>query len=343
MAHRKKVAIIETFLSLLNIGGYIIIILLLTHYLRNGSITVGMFAAVYYSVAKIHNLSNQLMSKLGVILKDVSLAVYLYELLDTNEKEGVEKTLEVDKDIKLKNVSFKYPGAKDKVLKNINLNIKAGETLAIVGENGAGKTTLTKIILGLYSPIEGSVYTGNKDISDYNKKSRFKYVSAVFQKFQHYKMTLKNNIRISDMYSTGDMQQIIKEAGVNLNTQNLDNGIDTMLSREFNGSDLSGGQWQRVAIARGLFKIHDLIVLDEPTSAIDPLAESELYNKFAKLAREKTTILVTHRLASIKIADKIIVLDKGKIIEKGKHKTLIAQKGVYHNMFQEQSKWYIRE
>ena len=227
----------------------------------------------------------------------------------------------------------------EKALNDITLTIKKGETVAIVGENGAGKSTLVRVLTGLYTPKLGEVYIGGIDTKLAHSNSIFKKVSGVFQHFQRYKMTLAENVSISDtktMVDTDRVKLSLKESEFN----NEKIKLDTMLSPEFNGVDLSGGQWQRVAIARGIYRKNEFIVLDEPTAAIDPIEEARLYNQFRNLTKGKCAILVTHRLGSVKLAEKIVVMDRGKIKEFGTHEELIAQRGKYYKMWIAQAKWY---
>ncbi|MEI6287702.1 MAG: ABC transporter ATP-binding protein [Bacillota bacterium] len=338
----KRLTAIEIALSSINIAGYICVLLLLVKYLLDGSITVGMFAAVFYSIAKVNSLSWQLITLLGTIVRDVSLGAYLYEFLQLKESDGLTEKFNTGCEIKLNNISFKYPGAENLVLTDINLTITPGEVVAIVGGNGAGKTTLTKIISGLYRPLVGKVTFGNKDAAKYKTNCLCDSISAVFQQFQRYQMELADNVRISDCDSEVDAVQALDKAGIQPDKKVFPEGINTMLSREFGGVDLSGGQWQRVAIARGLYREHDLIVLDEPTSAIDPLEETRLFRKFIEIVRGKTAILVTHRLGSAKIANRIIVMAHGRIVETGNHDELMALSGLYREMFTAQAKWYER-
>lgn len=323
-------------LRLVNILGYLGVIGLLLYFLLDGSISVGIFATVYYSVEKINNVLKYMVENIGETIGDIATTSFLQDFLET--KEEIKKTTNLDKkvDIHIKNISFAYPNTKDTVLSNINLDIKNGETIAIVGENGAGKSTLTKIITGLHKPVSGAVLYGNEDINQYSKEIVYNDVSAIFQNFIKYHMTLKETIELSDITSLKEIDDVMKKAGVQQIKQ------DTLLSRDFGGTDLSGGEWQRIAIARGLYRQHEIIVLDEPTSAIDPLEETKLFLLFEKLTKGKTAVLVTHRLGSAKIADRIIVLDNGKITECGTHDELIGLKGDYYKMYIEQSKWYVR-
>ena len=199
------------------------------------------------------------------------------------------------------------------------------------------------MITGLYQPSGGAIFYGDKDINLYAPEQRYEAISSVFQNFIRYKLTAGENIRISDMSSDmplNEMNEILTMAEVP--QTKFSNGLDTMLSREFDGTELSGGEWQRVAIARGFYRAHNVIVLDEPTAAIDPIEESNIFRLFKESARGKTAILVTHRLGSAKIADKIIVMENGEIIEAGTHTELTKRQGKYSFMFSEQAKWYNR-
>ena len=193
--------------------------------------------------------------------------------------------------------------------------------------------------MGLYAPSEGEIYYNNVS----SKKLNYKNISAVFQNYCKYNMTLSENIEIAQPEKDSTsciLNDVCQQAGVHLYDESYKNGFDTMLGRDFGGTELSGGQWQRIAIARSLFRDSQLIVLDEPTAAIDPFEETRLYNNFINLCRDKTAILVTHRLGSAKIADRIIVMKDGKIIQDGTHDQLIQINGEYKTMYNAQSKWY---
>ena len=340
MQTERKIALIEILLRLVNIIGYGGIIGLLLYYIFNGSISIGAFAAVFYSTDRINNVLKGMVDDVGEAIKELGNTSFLLNFLEIQKEDKRNEPLDKTSDIHVKDVSFIYPGSDRQVLKNINLKIKQGETLAVVGENGAGKTTLTKLITGLYQPSDGTIFYGNNDINLYAPEQRYKSVSSVFQNFIKYKLTAKENIKISDMSSAVPLDEVLVKAEVP--QTKFSNGLDTMLSREFDGTELSGGEWQRIAIARGFYRTHNLIILDEPTAAIDPIEESNIFRLFKESAQDKTAVLVTHRLGSAKIADKIIVLENGEIIEDGTHAELMEKRGKYYKMFTEQAKWYIR-
>lgn len=226
-------------------------------------------------------------------------------------------------------------------VKNVSLTLHKGETLAVVGENGSGKSTLIRLIAGLYLPEKGCVKKNGVDTRELAMGALAAGTSAVFQKYQRYQMTLAENITISDPSADcgkAGMDSVCDMAGVETGT--FPEGYETMLSREFDGIDLSGGQWQRVAIARGFFRSHDLIILDEPTAAIDPYEETMIYNRFAEIARNKTAVIVTHRLGSVKLADRILVMKDGEAVQTGTHEELIAWEGEYKRLYEAQEQWY---
>jgi len=259
------------------------------------------------------------------------------------EREGVDIEIPADADIKLAGVSFSYPGAERKAVDDVTLMLKNGETVAVVGENGSGKTTLVRLITGLYLPDEGDVLYGDVNTKTASTLSIFKSISAVFQKYQRYQMSLRENIGISDVNeikNDDELGKICVQAGIDRTDGSFTDGYETMLSREFDGVDLSGGQWQRVAIARSFFRTHQLIVLDEPTAAIDPIEETKIYNRFAEISKGRTAIIVTHRLGSVKLADRILVMKDGKLAEQGAHADLMAAKGEYARLYTSQEQWY---
>jgi len=338
----SKSASIDVVMSILTVFGYLGILYLLSMFLLEGVITVGAFAAIFGNISALIWGVNELVThNFGKLSVEMGKMAFLMNFFDFSEREGEKIALNWQGDIEFKNVSFTYPNTKKNSLSNISLTIKAGETIAIVGENGAGKSTFTKLLIGIYEPTSGEIEVGGQRINNVAFEQLFDGTSAVFQQHQRYHLSLKENIEIGAVELNDDIIPAMKEAGVEWESISYPNGIDTILSREFDGVEISGGQWQRIAIARGLYRHHDLIILDEPTAAIDPLEEKRLYEKFTEISKNKTAVIVTHRLGSAQIADKIIVLDDGKVIESGKHQELINNKGHYAKMYESQASWYI--
>ena len=242
----------------------------------------------------------------------------------------------------LSGVSFSYPNTEKAALDNINLTIKKGEHIVIVGENGSGKTTLSKLITACYEPDSGNILIDGQKISDLKKKSYLKNFSVVSQNFVQYNMTLRENIAMSETDAMNDDERIkaaVKAAGVD-DIADIMGGYDVQLGREFGGVELSGGQWQKLAIARGMFHDAPVIILDEPTAALDPFIEYEILTDFSEMAKDRTSIIISHRIGICSKADRIIVMKDGQIVEDGTHKELLDKGGEYCRMWSAQSDWY---
>ena len=344
----KRSALIDFGFNTLSLLGYGGIMFLLVKYLLDGpetGISVGAFAAVYNSIGMLFGIMQEVIERhLGNLANNFGQIRNFLRFLDIPSDKRTDINISKKDGIKIENASFKYPNAEKDSLKNINLAIKPGETIAIVGENGAGKTTLVKLLTGLYKPTEGIVKIGETDVNTISYRSLFENVSGVFQKYQRYALTLKENIQIGDFADNdgkNKVEKILEENNIDKDNKDLfPDGIDTMLSREFDGVDLSGGQWQRIAIARGFYRDSDIIVLDEPTASIDPIEESAIYRKFVEIAKEKTAVIVTHRMGSAKIAERIVVMKDGEIAEIGSHDELVESGGVYAAMYAAQAGWY---
>lgn len=319
---------IELLLKVLTLTCYIGILLLVFYYLWQGDITVGAFAATIVPIGGLFDFFDGVVCGeiRGMVQHIGSIQNYI-SFLNLDERTGKDIELPMEQ-IVLDNVCFRYPNATQNAIEGVNLSIKKGETVVIVGENGSGKTTLVRVLTGLYLPTNGKVLYDNQDITRVSMKSLFRNSTGVFQKFQRYQMTLEDNISISDIENSvvkSNLDKVTEMAGVDVeDVCKFPFGYNTMLSREFGNHDISGGQWQRVAVARGLYRVSNLIILDEPTSAIDPLEEIQIFKRFEQAVKNRTAILVTHRLGTVKFADKIVVMDKGKIVGVGKHRELIC-------------------
>ena len=338
-----KVGLIELGMKLLTVLGYLGIIILFVQSLYHGNISVAQFAAVYASIDYMFSMMNTIITvHIGGLTKSMGSIVNFLKFLDIPERTGKNVQKDKTSGIKFDNVTFKYPNAEKPSLSNISVDIERGQTVAIVGVNGSGKTTFAKVALGVYEPTEGDVYTGGVNTKEADNDSLYENVSAVFQNYQRYKMSLYDNVTISDFEHKDKkkFEEVVESVGVDLNSNLFPKKEQTMLSRDFDGVELSGGQWQKIAISRGLYKDSEVIVLDEPTAAIDPMEEANVYKEFAELAKGKTAFIITHRLGSAKIADRILVLKQGVIVEDGTHDELMTLKNEYYTMFMEQSKWY---
>ncbi len=250
--------------------------------------------------------------------------------------------------IVFEHVSFSYPGTERRVLDDINMTIRPGETLVLVGLNGAGKTTLLKLLTRLYDPTEGRILLDGYDLREYDVKELYAMFGIIFQDFGKYAESVSENIRFGDIHkseSEETVRQAAEDAGADEYISRLPHGFDTPLMRVFeeDGIELSIGQWQKLSIARAFYSDSDVLILDEPTASLDPMAEQEIFNQFDRLRQDKTTIFVSHRLSSATVASKIVVLEYGRLIEEGDHKTLMAMRGRYFELFSTQAKRYVME
>jgi ATP-binding cassette subfamily B protein len=342
--HEVKANGAELAMKLITLAAYTGVIYLLFAALMSREISIGAFAAVYASIDQLFRMMNDLIgTQIGSNASRIGTIRNYLAFMDLPERKGADLSVPKTGGLRLENVSFSYPGSETKAVDSVSFEIAAGETAAIVGENGSGKSTLVRLMTGLYLPGEGLVRIGGVNTAEASMKSLFERSSAVFQKYQRYQMTLKENVGASHArdWEAAEGEKLERScAQADLEMGQFPRGYDTMLSREFDGIDLSGGQWQRVAIARGLYRDHDLIVLDEPTAAIDPLEETAIYQRFAEISRGKTAIVVTHRMGSVRLADRILVMKQGRLVESGTHDSLLRAGGEYARLFKSQEQWY---
>lgn len=259
------------------------------------------------------------------------------------EGEPLPKDLRTPCEIRLENVSFRYPRAEADTLLHINLTIHPGEKLAIVGLNGAGKTTLVRLACGFLDPTEGRVLLNGEDIRRYNRREYYKLFSAVFQEFSVLEASVAENVaqRVEGI-DEERVRRCLEQAGLTEKVQSLSKGLQTPIGRQVleDGVELSGGQTQRLMLARALYKDGPILVLDEPTAALDPIAESDIYQKYSEMTHGKTSVFISHRLASTRFCDRILMLENGQITEEGTHDQLLAQGGSYAKLFAVQSRYY---
>lgn len=267
------------------------------------------------------------------------------DIPDSVIRDGTETFSGVVREgITFENVSFKYPGTDRWVLRDINLYIPRGQTLAIVGHNGAGKTTFVKLLCRLYEPTSGRILIDGRPISDFSLESLRRGMGVIFQDFTKYEETLRTNIawgNIEGNPSTDDVLESVSGAGAEPVVERLTAGLDTMLGRHFvDGEQLSIGQWQRVSLARALVRKAPILILDEPTSAIDAAAEADMFDRMAYVASESTCILIAHRFSTVRMADAIVVIQDGVIVEAGSHSELMSKNGTYKDLFTLQARGY---
>ena len=289
-------------------------------------------------IFQLLELKPELQSPLGDVASRLpSLPEDGLDACPTKDKIGIE----------IKHLSFCYPGSNKSTIANIDLTINPGEMLVLVGENGAGKTTLGKLLGRLYDPTSGTIDWNGKDLRSYSLAYVRSRIAVVMQDYARFPSTVRENVGFGDLLSLSDdsaINEAISEAGISAKVNSLAAGLETPLGKQLeDGIDLSGGQWQRIAIARALMRLStaEVLIFDEPTAALDPKTEHEIYSIFRQIAAGKTTIVISHRLGLAKIADRIAVMENGKIAEIGTHDELIASNGIYCSMFTRQASSYI--
>ncbi|QSX05251.1 ABC transporter ATP-binding protein [Sedimentibacter sp. zth1] len=338
----KKDAISLLICDVIRSLGYIASIIVSILLMLKGEISIGVLGACISSFLSVQDATCNFLINIASLPNLALYANDYYKYLDLPEDiDGIKEVVSIKNGISIKNIKFKYKMNNNFNINNINLEIKKGEKVIVLGENGSGKTTLIKLILGIYKVDDGEILYDNINVNNCKKSCLYNLISIVSQNFIKYNLKLRENIAISDTSMIDDNNKIISSLkAVDLNK--LDN-CDEMLGREFNGIELSGGEWQKIAIARGVFKKSEIIFLDEPTSAIDPLAEKEILFKFLDIVKNKTSIIVAHRVGLCKHADKIVVMKNGAIVEVGTHNELINKCGEYTRLYNSQAKWYVEK
>lgn len=336
MKVNRKLSFIFACLNILKYSIYVLAIIISAFYLFDGSIDVGMFALITGMLGTTHATIEILVSKSGDVAGTLRYAKDYFSFINMSDDIIKEKN-KFKYTIKLDNVCFMYPNSNKSVLSNINLCIKRGEKIALVGVNGAGKTTLAKIILGLYNPSSGKITFDDKVRPDNSLLD----ASAVFQNFCKYYFTLRENVafgNIDEMNNDEELQRELEEFDFDLSKAGF--SLDTQFGRKFEGIELSGGEWQKIALARGFLKKSDFIILDEPNSGLDSITESKLFLRFIELLKNNTGIIITHRIGIASLADRIVLLENGRIIEEGSHAELMEKHGQYYTLFESQANMY---
>lgn len=332
-------------------GAAMVIIIGLLPAVKNHTMSAGVFIALMNAIIELMNLTTwNLASAVDSITeikafmqKDMTIFWGLETIKGVNECIRIKSSFRLQM-IEFQDVSFNYPNSDKRVLEHVSFKINRGDTCAFVGENGSGKSTIVKLLLGLYKNYTGVISINNIELQKYHPDDLPKIISVVFQDFAKYSLTIKENINIGrthkefDAYSIND---ILQRVGLSELVSNLKYGYDTPLGKlRKKGVDLSGGEWQRLAIARSIASDAPCCILDEPTAALDPIGEVQMFEQFGKIMEGKTSILITHRLGSVKLVDTIYVLKNGTIIESGMHEQLILKKGIYYEMYESQKEWY---
>ena len=315
----------------------------------NGAVTIG---SLTFLAGSFRQLKSLLESILGRFTNISQGALYLKDLFDFYEikpqiiSPQKPKTFPnpIKEGFRFENVGFKYPNSDKWANRNLNFDLKVGEKLALVGENGSGKTTLVKLLARLYDPDEGRILLDGVDLKDYNLVELREHIGVIFQDFQKFNFTAGDNIAVGDIGSREEQKELQRAAEQSLADtviEKLPLKYDQQLGRKFaKGIELSGGEWQKVALARAYLREADVLILDEPTAALDARAEYEVFRRFAELTKGKTAILISHRFSTVRMADRILVLDKGQMLEIGTHEELLVKNGRYAELFYLQAEGY---
>jgi ATP-binding cassette subfamily B protein len=338
-----------TFFSVLGSTGYYAAYVFIIIRTINGTMSVGDLTFLAGSFRQLRTLMEGILSRFTTVSQG---AIYLNDFLeffDIKPKIVIaEKPLPFPNPIKegftFEDVGFRYRNSETWANRHLSFTLRPGEKLALVGENGAGKTTLVKLLARLYDPTEGRILLDDKDIREYAIEDLRFHIGVIFQDYLRYQMTLSQNIAVGNINEIGNaalIKKAAKESLADVLAEKLPHKFDQWLGRKFNdGIELSGGEWQKVALARAYMKDAQLLILDEPTAALDARAEYEVFQRFAELTKGKTAVLISHRFSTARLADRILVLEKGRVLEIGTHEELLALKGRYAELFQLQAKGY---
>ncbi|WP_417213065.1 ABC transporter ATP-binding protein [Bizionia sp.] len=325
-------------------GAYIFII----YRVVSGVITLGELTFLSGSFNRLTRNLQEFFSKFTRVTESALYLKDYFEFIDLSivpkHKEDQPIPEKIMSGFEFRDVHFSYPDSDNDILKGVNFKISAGEKMAFVGQNGAGKTTLTKLLLRFYEPTSGEILLDGVNINRFKKDAYQKFFGVIFQDFFRYEFTVKENIAVGDIAELDNQEKIKHAAELSLASEvisELKKGYDQQLGKRFaKGQELSGGQWQKVALARAYMKNAEVMILDEPTSALDAKAESDVFKRFIGLTQEKTSLIISHRFSTVRQADRILVLDEGKILEIGTHEQLMANQALYAQLFQLQAEGY---
>ncbi len=344
MREGRRALAMDVASNLLQILYIIFIIFTVSYSFFQGSVTLGQFTAAISGANSIGTKLYYAAWHLSMMLRCALEMDFYMEFLQLEPRRDLGEVENLEHyDIAFENVNFRYPGTEHQILRNVTFYVKEGERIAFVGENGAGKSTIIKLLCGLYEPTAGRVTIGGVPVRSLSEEFRQKVLSVVFQDYQGYQMSLRENIAFGSMGKLDQDQKLAHAlelaggSGLLAHRQGIDRNLGKLVE---DGEDLSKGQWQRVAMARAFVSDARYVILDEPTAALDPIAESQMYENFAKIFQERGTVMISHRLASARMADRILVLDGGRIVQAGNHEELMGKDGLYRQMYVAQSSWY---
>lgn len=327
-------------------GAYILIIIRTVA----GALSVGDLT---FLSGSFNRLQTQLQNLLSTFTRITESALYLQDYFDflaiepqiRDTPDAIEPPATIEKGIRFENVGFQYPGTDIWAVRNINLFLQAGEKLALVGENGAGKTTLVKLLARMYDPSEGTISLDGTNIRRFKIDAYRNMIGVIFQDFVRFSMTASDNVAVGQIEKSGVQEQITAASEKSLADpviRKLPGGYQQMLGKRFaEGIDLSGGEWQKVALARAYMRDAQIVILDEPTAALDARAEYEVFKRFSELTSGKTAVIISHRFSTVRMADRILVLKNGQMIEIGTHEELLAKNGLYAELFHLQAQGYV--
>ncbi|MFD1426972.1 ATP-binding cassette subfamily B protein [Kroppenstedtia sanguinis] len=325
---------------------YIVSGFLVASFIFAGRIKVGDFVSILQGIQSVQSSLTESTRTLSQFYEDSLYMEDLRSFFLIKESEQNEKSCDLDeiKELSVENLSFQYNGQLLPVLKDISFRIRKGQKVALIGENGCGKTTLIKCLAGLYETAPSMIQINGQPLTNIKTESYRKRISVLFQDYIQYNFTARENIGFGNVKKLNDIAEIqraAKSTGIDSYLTQLPYQYETMLGKFFAGSDeLSGGQWQKIALSRALYRNSDLMILDEPTSALDPRAEMEIIEDLFRENNQKAILFITHRLGAASLADMILVMKEGQIVERGTHEELLLQNGIYKKMYRTQSKWY---
>ena len=329
-----------------DVVGYIVLIIVAIQIIY-GRLAIGQFLTVRTLLSQLNNNISSFFESITAINTSLVNATDFMEFMETPAQHSGDIEVNHLPKIEFKHVSFMYPHSDHFAIEDVSFTLNPGDSLAIVGENGAGKTTLIKLLIGAYMPQEGMIYVDDHPISEIDRESYLGQIGALFQDYSRYDFaTLGENVwfgNVEKPYSRKAIMEALDDAGLGNLAIDYKNGLNQLLSKDIdakNATNISGGQWQRLGIARAFFRSPNILILDEPTSSVDAKSEYEIFRSIIKKQQGKSTVIISHRFSTVRRAEKIIVLDHGKIIEQGTHSELIAQDGVYKEMFELQAEGY---